>query len=65
MATILLADNEPWLQLLARATLAPTHRLLEAWDRQQVLDLARCEQPRLVLLTAPRPRWTLPRSAGS
>ncbi|HEY7067939.1 MAG TPA: GAF domain-containing protein [Chloroflexota bacterium] len=55
MATILLADNEPWLRVLARATLAPTHRLLEAWDAQQALDLARREHPRLVLLDGAAP----------
>ena len=55
MATILLADNEPWLRVLARATLAPTHRLLEAWDGSQVLDLARREHPRLVLLDGAAP----------
>src|SRR5690349_4711851 len=55
MVTILLADNEPWLRVLARATLAPTHRLLEAWDAQQALDLARREHPRLVLLDGTAP----------
>ena len=55
MATILLADNEPWLRVLARATLAPMHRLLEAWDGSQVLDLARREHPRLVLLDGAAP----------
>ncbi len=50
MATILLADNEPWLRVLARATLGRTHRLLEAWNGQQALDLARQERPGLVLL---------------
>ena len=55
MATILLADNEPWLRVLVRATLAPTHRLLEAWDAQQALDLARREHPALVLLDGVAP----------
>jgi signal transduction histidine kinase/CheY-like chemotaxis protein len=60
MATILLADNEAWLRVLARATLAPTHRLLEAWDAQQALDLARREHPRLVLLDGAAPEMDAP-----
>jgi signal transduction histidine kinase/CheY-like chemotaxis protein len=55
MATILLADNEPWLRVLARATLASTHRLLEAWDGPQVLDLVRREHPGVVLLDGSAP----------
>ena len=55
MATILLADNEPWLRMLARATLAPAHRLLEAWNGPQAVDLARRERPHLLLLDGTAP----------
>jgi signal transduction histidine kinase/DNA-binding response OmpR family regulator len=55
VATILLADNEPWLRMLARATLGPGHRMVEAWNGQQALDLARRERPRLVLLDGSSP----------
>ncbi|HZS02477.1 MAG TPA: GAF domain-containing protein [Chloroflexota bacterium] len=60
MATILLADNEPWLRVLARATLGPAYRLLEAWDGSQVLDLARRERPRVVLLDGAAPAMNAP-----
>ena len=55
MPTVLLAANEAWLRVVVRAALVPAHRLVEAWNDQQALDLAQRERPRLALLDATAP----------
>jgi signal transduction histidine kinase len=60
MKTILLADDEANLRMLARITLDdPAYRILEAEDGLSALSLARNEQPDLLVLD-----WMMPGLTG-
>jgi signal transduction histidine kinase len=60
MKTILIADDEPNLRMLARITLDdPEYRILEAEDGPTALALARSESPDLLVLD-----WMMPGLTG-
>jgi DNA-binding response OmpR family regulator len=60
MKTILLADDEAYLRMLVRTTLAdPAYRIVEAADGPAALDLARQEHPDVVVLD-----WMMPGLSG-
>jgi two-component system phosphate regulon response regulator PhoB len=60
MKTLLLADDEPNLRMLARITLEdPKYRILEAADGTAALELARAEHPDLLVLD-----WMMPGMSG-
>ncbi len=56
---ILIADDEQTLRLLVRATLEDeNYEILEASDGQEALEIARREQPTLLLLDVQMPAMT-------
>lgn len=60
MPTILIADDEPALRALVRATLDTGRlRIIEAADGEETLQLARRERPDLLLLD-----WSMPGRDG-
>ncbi len=60
MKTLLLADDEANLRMLARITLDdPDYRILEAADGKAALTLARAEHPDLLVLD-----WMMPGLTG-
>lgn len=60
MKTLLLADDEATLRMLARITLDdPEYRILEACDGTTALTLARTEHPDLLVLD-----WMMPGLTG-
>ena len=60
MKTVLLADDEENLRILARITLDnPEYRIIEAVDGSTALALARTEQPDLIVLD-----WMMPGTSG-
>jgi two-component system phosphate regulon response regulator PhoB len=60
MPTILIADDEPALRSLVRATLDTGRlRILEAEDGERTLEVARTELPDLLLLD-----WSMPGRTG-
>ena len=60
MKTLLLADDEPNLRMLARITLEdPKYRIIEAADGTTALELARAEHPDLLVLD-----WMMPGMSG-
>lgn len=60
MPTILIADDEPALRALVRATLDTGRlRIIEAADGDETLQLARTEHPDLLLLD-----WSMPGRNG-
>jgi len=60
MKTLLLADDEANLRMLARITLDdPDYRILEAADGTSALSLARAEHPDLLVLD-----WMMPGLTG-
>src|SRR5215204_6625830 len=60
MKTIVIADDEPNLRMLARITLDdPEYRILEAEDGSTALALARSEKPDLLVLD-----WMMPGLTG-
>lgn len=60
MKTLLLADDEPNLRMLARITLEdPKYRIIEAADGTSALELARIEHPDLLVLD-----WMMPGMSG-
>jgi two-component system phosphate regulon response regulator PhoB len=60
MKTLLLADDEPNLRMLARITLEdPKYRIIEATDGTGALELARAEHPDLLVLD-----WMMPGLSG-
>lgn len=60
MKTLLLADDEPNLRMLARITLEdPKYRIIEAADGASALELARVEHPDLLVLD-----WMMPGMSG-
>jgi signal transduction histidine kinase len=60
MKTILLADDDATLRELARLTMNdPEYRILEASDGREALDLARAQQPDLLILD-----WMMPSLSG-
>src|SRR5256885_1340842 len=60
MRTILLADDEANLRILVRATLEDSeHRVLEAQNGKEALDVARGQHPDLILLD-----WMMPGMTG-
>lgn len=57
--TILMADDEPSLRLLAKASLkSQGFNIIEAVDGQEALDLARATNPDLILLDVMMPHLT-------
>lgn len=57
MLTILVADDEPHIVSLVRATLEDDHiRIVEAADGEEALELARAERPEVILLDVHMPR---------
>lgn len=56
MLTILVADDEPHIVSLVRATLEDDHiRIVEAADGEEALELARAERPEVILLDVHMP----------
>lgn len=53
---IVVADDEPNLRLLVRATLSKEYVVLEAVDGKQVIELVRNEKPNLILLDVMMPQ---------
>ena len=54
--TILLADDEPFLRALVRATLGSSYQLIEAEDGAEALDLTRRHQPSVALIDGQMPK---------
>lgn len=55
--TILLADDDPGLRRLIRATLGTTDfRLLDAADGDETLEIARLDSPEIILLDVNMPK---------
>src|SRR5215218_5269862 len=60
MKTILIADDDPTLRMLARLTLNdPEYQIIEATDGREALDLARSLRPDLLILD-----WMMPNMDG-
>ena len=53
---ILIADNEPNIRLLVRGMLSKSYMVLEAGDGQEAIDIARHQQPALILMDIIMPR---------
>src|SRR5688500_13788450 len=53
--SILVADDEPFLRALIRATLGAGYRLIEARDGAEALDLARERRPSVALIDGQMP----------
>ena len=52
---ILVADDEPFLRALVRATLGTSYRLLEACDGAEALELAHTQRPAVALIDGKMP----------
>jgi CheY-like chemotaxis protein len=55
MASILVADDEPTLRRLLRATFGPDHRVTEATDGAEALRRLLAERPDLAILDVAMP----------
>ena len=53
---ILIADDEPNIRLLVRGMLSKSYMVLEAGDGQEAIDIARHQQPDLILMDIMMPR---------